>query len=225
MTRNPFRPPLSGLQISVHGLSLPDTCVISSLEDEIYRRWPGLCSAAVQHHERLHAVAVVYHASGGKWVWTHLGRNSAKPSPELPSIVSSLPQTVRTGDFDIYSPPAPRSPRDGSSRNACGPVGGSGFRARQSRAPQVVPPTSARGSAHTNPELDRLRAGLFLPGTADQIFAAPRMRPGEPSGPTTCRRMAHLRSGWAERTDKGSFSSTRLPIHMPTVSMSRTLWR
>ena len=102
---------------------------------------------------------------------------------------------------------------------------GSDFKVRQSRAPRVVPPSRARGSAQPNPDLDRLRAGLFLSGTADQIFAAPRMRPGEPSGPTTCRRMAHLRPGWAERTDAGSFRSTLLPFHMPTVSMSRTLWR
>ena len=85
------------------------------------------------------------------------------------------------------------------------------------------PDLSAR--QRPNPAFDRLRAGLFLSGTADQIFTAPRMRPGEPSGPTTCRRMAHLRPGWAERTDMGSFRSTLLPFHMPTVSMSRTLWR
>ena len=76
-----------------------------------------------------------------------------------------------------------------------------------------------------NPAFDRLRAGLFLSGAAGQILVAPRMRPGAPSVPTSCRRMAHLRPGWAERTDAGSFSSTLWPFHMPTVSMSRTLWR
>jgi hypothetical protein len=123
-----------------------------------------------------------------------------------------------------FSPPAPRGPRDGSSRNASGLVSGNGFKLRQSRASQVVPPPWTRGSAQTL-HWTGFEPVFFLSGPADQILAAPRMRPGEPSASTSCSRMAHLRPGWAERTDAGSFSSTRLPFHMPTVSMSRTLWR
>jgi hypothetical protein len=48
-----------------------------------------------------------------------------------------------------FSPPAPRGPRDGSSRNASGLVSGNGFKLRQSRASQVVPPPWTRGSAQT----------------------------------------------------------------------------
>jgi len=47
----------------------------------------GQLRSALQHHERLQAVAFVYSTGAGKWFWTHLGRISAKSLPELPTII------------------------------------------------------------------------------------------------------------------------------------------
>ncbi|VVT34656.1 hypothetical protein HOE425_340049 [Hoeflea sp. EC-HK425] len=70
----------------------------------------------MQHHRTLQPVVFVYLLGQGNRHRAHLSRISVKSLPELTLNVPSLPQTVRTGDFDFTAPQPPRSPRDGSSQ-------------------------------------------------------------------------------------------------------------